>query len=124
VFFRARHVLSGTLALQSLTPFTLSLQLFAKGAGVMCQIGKLLEQTVQEFKLLGVKAKAAATEARDKEALLGEIPEEFLDPIHVHTNIHQFRVGDMRLYAYYLKVCLCGINYIWMTQGKTMLGIF
>jgi hypothetical protein len=40
----------------------------------MCQIGRLPEQTVQEFKLLGVKAKAAATEARDKEALLGEIP--------------------------------------------------
>jgi len=48
--------------------------LFAEAAGVMCQIGRLPEQTVQEFKLLGVKAKAAATEARDKEALLGEIP--------------------------------------------------
>jgi ATP-dependent phosphoenolpyruvate carboxykinase len=50
------------------------LQLFAEAAGVMRQIGRLPEQTVQEFKLLGVKAKAAATEARDKEALLGEIP--------------------------------------------------
>jgi hypothetical protein len=87
VFFRAEHVLCGALALQSLTPFTLPLQLFAEAAGVLCQIGRLPEQTVQEFKLLSVKAKAAATEARDKEALLGEILEEFLDPIQVHMNI-------------------------------------
>ncbi len=86
MFFRAGHVLSGTLALQSLTPFTLPLQLVAEAAGVLCQIGRLPEQTVQEFKLLSVKTKAAATEARDKEALLGEIP-EFLDPIQVHPNI-------------------------------------
>jgi ATP-dependent phosphoenolpyruvate carboxykinase len=73
------------LALQYLVPNLLKLyvdieftgshtQLFAEAAGVMRQIGRLPEQTVQEFKLLGVKAKAAATEARDKEALLGEIP--------------------------------------------------
>jgi hypothetical protein len=94
VFFRAEHVLCGTLALQSLTLFTLPSQLFAEAAGVLCQIGRLPEQIVQEFKLLGVQTKAAATEARDKEALLGEIPEEFLDPIQVHTNIFGVYILD------------------------------
>ncbi len=87
VLFKAEHVLCGTLALQSLTLLTLPLQLFAEAVGVLCQIGRLPEQTIQEFKLLGVIAKATATEARDTEALLGEIPEEFLDPIQVHRNI-------------------------------------
>ncbi|KAH9556758.1 hypothetical protein CY35_07G047100 [Sphagnum magellanicum] len=56
-------------------------ELFSEAAGVLRQIGGLPEKTIQEFELLGVKAKAAATEAKDTEALLGEIPEEFLDPI-------------------------------------------
>ncbi len=94
MFFRAEHVLCGALALQSLTPFTLPLQLFAEAAGVLCQIGRLTEQTVQEFKLVSVKAKAAATEARDKEALLGEIPAEFLDPIQVHMDIFRVYILD------------------------------
>ena len=38
---------------------------------------------IQEFMELGTKAKAAASEAMDAEAALGEIPEEFLDPIQV-----------------------------------------
>lgn len=41
--------------------------------------GKVIEEFVQ----LGMKAKAAASEATDAEAILGEIPEEFLDPIQV-----------------------------------------
>ncbi|WVZ14039.1 hypothetical protein V8G54_011605 [Vigna mungo] len=36
---------------------------------------------IQEFIQLGAKAKVAASEAMDAEATLGEIPEEFLDPI-------------------------------------------
>ncbi|CAK9231327.1 unnamed protein product [Sphagnum troendelagicum] len=56
-------------------------ELFAEAAGLLRQIGGLPEKTIQEFEQLGVKAKAAATEAKDTEALLGEIPEEFLDPI-------------------------------------------
>jgi ubiquitin conjugation factor E4 B len=56
-------------------------ELFSEAAGLLRQIGGLPEKTIQEFELLGVKAKAAATEAKDTEALLGEIPEEFLDPI-------------------------------------------
>lgn len=36
---------------------------------------------VQDFIQLGVKAKAAASEAMDAEAILGDIPNEFLDPI-------------------------------------------
>lgn len=34
---------------------------------------------------LGTKAKAAASEAMDAEAALGEIPDEFLDPIQVFS---------------------------------------
>lgn len=49
-------------------------------------IGLLSECTIQDFELLGRKAKAAATEAMDTEALLGDIPDEFLDPIQVLTN--------------------------------------
>ncbi len=79
-----------------LTLLTLPLQLFAEAVGVLHQIGRLPEQTIQEFKLLGVKAKATATEARDTEALLGEIPEEFLDPIQVHRNI-------FRVYIFYFE---------------------
>jgi ubiquitin conjugation factor E4 B len=32
---------------------------------------------------LAVKAEAAASEAMDAEAILGDIPDEFLDPIQV-----------------------------------------
>eukprot|EP00252_Welwitschia_mirabilis_P016787 TRINITY_DN3721_c0_g1_i1.p1 TRINITY_DN3721_c0_g1~~TRINITY_DN3721_c0_g1_i1.p1 ORF type:complete len:1020 (+),score=199.58 TRINITY_DN3721_c0_g1_i1:182-3241(+) len=39
------------------------------------------EEFVTEFVELGSKAKAAATEALDTEAMLGDIPDEFLDPI-------------------------------------------
>jgi ubiquitin conjugation factor E4 B len=77
----AEHVLCRTLAFQNLAHLTLLLQLFSEAAGLLRQIGGLPEKTIQEFELLGVKAKAAATEAKDTEALLGEIPEEFLDPI-------------------------------------------
>ncbi len=46
------------------------------------------------IQLLSVQTKAAATEARDKEALLGEIPEEFFDPIQVHANIFGVYILD------------------------------
>ncbi|KAJ4912092.1 putative ubiquitin conjugation factor E4 [Raphanus sativus] len=55
-------------------------QLFDAGADVLrkiCEDGRI----IQEFMELGTKAKAAASEALDAEAALGEIPEEFLDPI-------------------------------------------
>lgn len=42
-------------------------------------------RVVQEFVELGAKAKVAASEAMDTEATLGEIPDEFLDPIQVST---------------------------------------
>ncbi len=90
----AEHVLCRKLASQNLTHLTLPLQLFSEAAGVLRQIGGLPEKTIQEFELLGVKAKAAATEAKDTEALLGEIPEEFLDPIQVHTNLFRVYILD------------------------------
>lgn len=49
----------------------------------MWRLGSLPETVLQEFKALGAKAKAAAAEATDAEAMLGDIPEEFLDPIQV-----------------------------------------
>lgn len=55
-------------------------ELFRAAADVLIRIGED-GRVIQEFIDLGVKAKAAASEAMDAEEALGEIPEEFLDPI-------------------------------------------
>ncbi|XP_075482965.1 putative ubiquitin conjugation factor E4 isoform X2 [Primulina tabacum] len=55
-------------------------QLFGAAADVLRRIGEDAK-TVQEFVDLGVKAKLIASEAMDAEAALGDIPDEFLDPI-------------------------------------------
>ena len=60
------------------------LQLFPAAAAVLRQIG---EQMIEEFEALGVKSKANAQEAMDTEAMLGDIPDEFLDPIQVLIHI-------------------------------------
>ncbi|CAM0879382.1 unnamed protein product [Alopecurus aequalis] len=55
-------------------------QLFASAANILWKIG-VDPQITQEFLQLAGKAKAAASEAMDAEAILGDIPDEFLDPI-------------------------------------------
>nr|GMC73565.1 probable ubiquitin conjugation factor E4 [Ipomoea batatas]GME16881.1 probable ubiquitin conjugation factor E4 [Ipomoea batatas] len=55
-------------------------QLFSAAAVVLRRIGED-SRIIREFIDLGAKAKVAATEAMDTEAALGEIPDEFLDPI-------------------------------------------
>ncbi|XAR71279.1 Ubiquitin--protein ligase [Bertholletia excelsa] len=55
-------------------------QLFSAAADVLRKIGED-GRIIQEFIELGAKAKAAASEAMDTEAALGDIPDEFLDPI-------------------------------------------
>ncbi|XP_065855974.1 probable ubiquitin conjugation factor E4 [Euphorbia lathyris] len=55
-------------------------QLFGAAAGVLRRIGED-GRVIQEFLELGSKAKVAASEAMDAEETLGEIPDEFLDPI-------------------------------------------
>lgn len=55
-------------------------QLFGAAASVLQRIGEDM-RVIQEFVELGNKAKVAASEAMDAEAALGEIPDEFLDPI-------------------------------------------
>ncbi|KAI9124653.1 hypothetical protein K1719_004575 [Acacia pycnantha] len=55
-------------------------QLFSAAADVLRRIGED-GRVIHEFVELGAKAKVAATEAMDAEAVLGEIPDEFLDPI-------------------------------------------
>ncbi|KAJ0100382.1 hypothetical protein Patl1_21823 [Pistacia atlantica] len=55
-------------------------QLFGAAADVLRRIGED-GRVIREFVELGAKAKAAASEAMDAEATLGEIPDEFLDPI-------------------------------------------
>ncbi|XVF14348.1 hypothetical protein REPUB_Repub09cG0051300 [Reevesia pubescens] len=55
-------------------------QLFSAAADVLRRIGEDA-RIIQDFIKLGAKAKAAASEAMDTEAALGDIPDEFLDPI-------------------------------------------
>lgn len=55
-------------------------QLFSAAADVLRRIGED-GRIIQEFIALGAKAKAAAAEAMDAEIALGDIPDEFLDPI-------------------------------------------
>ncbi|GAB2287734.1 E3 ubiquitin-protein ligase pub1 [Dionaea muscipula] len=55
-------------------------QLFSAAADLLRKFGED-GKIIQEFVELGAKAKAAASEAMDAEAVLGEIPDEFLDPI-------------------------------------------
>ncbi|KAL0377574.1 UNVERIFIED_CONTAM: putative ubiquitin conjugation factor E4 [Sesamum radiatum] len=55
-------------------------QLFGAAADVLRRIGED-GRVIQEFVDLGAKAKVAASEAMDAEAALGDIPDEFLDPI-------------------------------------------
>ncbi|KAL8471662.1 hypothetical protein ACS0TY_029065 [Phlomoides rotata] len=55
-------------------------QLFGAAADVLRRIGED-PRIVQDFVELGKKASIAATEALDAEATLGDIPDEFLDPI-------------------------------------------
>ncbi|KAK8933685.1 putative ubiquitin conjugation factor E4 [Platanthera zijinensis] len=55
-------------------------QLFATAADILWKIGED-SKVIKEFFQLGNKAKASASEARDAEAALGDVPEEFLDPI-------------------------------------------
>ncbi|KAK9924987.1 hypothetical protein M0R45_033328 [Rubus argutus] len=55
-------------------------QLFSAAADVLRRIGED-GRVIQEFIELGSKAEVAASEAMDAEAVLGDIPDEFLDPI-------------------------------------------
>jgi len=65
-----------------LPEFCCFLQLFNAAAVVLRRIGED-GRIIQEFIALGNKAKDAASEAMDAEATLGDIPDEFLDPIQV-----------------------------------------
>ncbi|CAL9770215.1 unnamed protein product [Musa acuminata subsp. burmannicoides] len=55
-------------------------KLFASAADILWKIGED-GRVIEEFIRLGLKSKAAASEAMDAENNLGEIPEEFMDPI-------------------------------------------
>ncbi|KAG6523946.1 probable ubiquitin conjugation factor E4 isoform X1 [Zingiber officinale] len=55
-------------------------KLFTSTADILWKIGED-GKIIEEFVQLGLKAKVAASEAMDAEAVLGDIPEEFLDPI-------------------------------------------
>ncbi|KAH0984953.1 hypothetical protein GBA52_012130 [Prunus armeniaca] len=56
------------------------LQLFSAAVDVLRRIGED-GRVIQEFIELGAKGKVAASEGMDAEAALGDIPDEFLDPI-------------------------------------------
>lgn len=57
--------------------------MFGAAADVLRRIGED-GRVIQAFVELGAKAKVAASEAMDAEAVLGDIPDEFLDPIQVY----------------------------------------
>lgn len=60
-------------------------QLFGAAADVLRRIGEDAK-IIQEFVDLGAKVKLVASEAMDAEAALGDIPDEFLDPIQVNQD--------------------------------------
>uniref|UniRef100_A0A7I4AYP6 RING-type E3 ubiquitin transferase n=1 Tax=Physcomitrium patens TaxID=3218 RepID=A0A7I4AYP6_PHYPA len=62
-------------------PKELLAQLFTEAAGLLRRIGSLPMQMIEAFELLGAKARTQAQEMMDAEAMLGDIPDEFLDPI-------------------------------------------
>lgn len=62
--------------------FGCMLQLFSAALDVLRRINED-GRIIQEFSELGARAKSAASEAMDTEAALGDIPDEFLDPIQV-----------------------------------------
>ena len=72
------------------------MQLFAGAANILWKIG-VDPQIVQEFRQLASKAKAAASEAMDAEAILGDIPDEFLDPIQVLLYVQNIIVFFCRI---------------------------
>ncbi|KAG1366813.1 hypothetical protein COCNU_13G006030 [Cocos nucifera] len=75
-------------------PFLLPEMLFASTADILWKIGED-GRIIQEFVQLGVKAREAASEAMDAEAALGEIPDEFLDPIQTDPFSRSHLTQDM-----------------------------
>lgn len=65
--------------------FVVGYQLFGAAADVLRRIGED-PRIIQDFIDLGKKASIAASEALDAEATLGDIPDEFLDPIQVDND--------------------------------------
>lgn len=76
------------------------LQLFNAAADVLRRIGED-GRVIQEFVELGAKAKVAASEAMDAEAALGDIPDEFLDPIQVRFSFFLLRMNI----TFYVLAC-------------------
>lgn len=107
----------------SVPEFWRFLQLFNAAAVVLGRIGED-GRIIREFTDLGNKAKDAASEAMDAEATLGDIPDEFLDPIQVRFDPlivclsrgsqSLFRVSD-------LSISLCMITEqkkLWMCASR------
>lgn len=92
-------------------------QLFSAAANVLQRIGED-GRVIQEFVELGHKAKVAASEAMDAEATLGEIPDEFLDPIQVKSNLSfsysDFCWNQLAKYFFCLRIYIYTCNLYWM----------
>lgn len=80
------------------------MQLFGAAIEVLRKIGEDA-RIIHEFVELDNKTKVAAIEARDAETALGDIPDEFLDPIQVHhyfleqnETIHKKRIKQYHIY--------------------------
>lgn len=93
--------------------------MFTAAADVLWRIGEE-GRVIQEFVDLGAKAKVAASEAMDAEAALGEIPDEFLDPIQVRFF---FPFPAHRMLPFYL-IFLVGKSFIPVFYLRKILMVF
>lgn len=121
----------------SLSEFGNFLQLFNAAAIVLEKIGEDF-RIIQKFTDLGNKAKDAAYEAMDAEATLGDIPDEFLDPIQVccvflhllYVQVDGFQslfwvggVIDFIMWAKEALGCALGMEWLKESNNRYYVGI-